>query len=110
MVGHIERRGGARPNSGPKNSLAIGANARSALIQAAKKKAKEAGKTPADVLLDWAYSENPKHALIALKIFMDCVVPRQSEVEKTVTERRAPIALPERRQDPAKVALLKANG
>lgn len=133
LKGITDNRGGARPGAGRKPIYEISEHEVKQLINAAKKKAKETGKSLADVLLDLAYQTKDKRtALGAMRIYFDRVIIKNTEkditISKTMTSgvfiysdeekeaidklppklraefgRMFPILLPETKPDPAKL-------
>ena len=83
--GSKETRGGARPNSGPKKKTKVYSDAiKRDFLRAARKKARDAGKTLGEVVIDMAYDENIQDSvrLAAVKVYTDVVVVKESH--KTV--------------------------
>jgi len=100
-----ENRGGARPGAGRKPQ-SVSQSQVKAMLRAARKRAKEAGRTIDDILLDVMYGldEQTKDKLAAIKIFKDFTMAKQTESTVEHTRRTVgPVCLPERRPDPAKV-------
>jgi hypothetical protein len=86
--GSKETRGGARPNSGPKKTTKVYSDAiKRDFLRAAKRKAKETGKTLGDIVMDIAYGPYHQDAvrIAAVKCFNEVVVIKESHktVEKT---------------------------
>ena len=82
------------------------------MIRAAKKRAKEEGKTLDEILLDIAYAQvggieakvDVRERLAAIKLFKDFTMAKSTEQHLEVTDSRGPgIYLPEEKPDPAKV-------
>ena len=102
----VKGRGGSRLNSGRKKT-SISDRQISKLIRAVNRKARENKTTWADEYADLMFDKvsNPKDRIAAFKLYLDVTTAKKSEVE--VKEVKAPIILPERRPDPAKVVELK---
>lgn len=111
MVQIMENRGGRREGSGRKRA-SISNQEVAKLIRAAKRKAKETGKSVADILIECIYNERGRIRLAAVKTFYDQVVTAASEAEVRVRKANQPaIYLPESKPDPATIKLVKgANG
>ena len=134
-----ENRGGARPGAGRKPIYTISEREIKQLVKAARKKAKETGKTPAEVLMDLAYKDGDKRtALGELRVYLEHTTVKNVEKDvglpgRDITgplilsqtakalydalsdeERRnlfppAVIILPEQRPDPAKQILFAGS-
>ena len=106
----IENRGGTRPGSGRKPKYATTEYQKTQMLKAAKKRAKEEGKTLDDVLLDIAYDgkENTRDRLASIKIYKDMTMSKSIEDGKggKVVLGLA-IGLPERKADPAKTITIE---
>jgi hypothetical protein len=79
----VERRGGARPNSGPKKdpNRTLATYQVAKMLRKAKKLARLRGKDIDDILLEVIYSaqDKPRDVLAAIKIFKDLTMPKISE-------------------------------
>ena len=94
----IERRGGARPNSGPKTtSLSSYQVAR--MLRKARKYAKRHGKDLDDLLLEFAYEADGRVAdrLGAIKLFKDLTMPKISEGGEADRQLGPAVFLPSQR-------------
>jgi hypothetical protein len=95
-------RGGARKGAGgPKQTRIYSDAVKKDFLRAAKKKAKETGRTLGDVVMDIAYGEGIQDAvrIAAVKCFNDVVVVRESV--KVVQTLPGVIELPPMAADPA---------
>ena len=108
MSGIKGKSGGFRPNSGRKKTSLSDRQIRK-LIRAVNKKAKEKDTTWADEFAGLLFDSvaHPRDRIGAFKLFLDVTTAKKSEVE--VKEAAAPIILPERRPDPAKVIPLNGK-
>ena len=92
----IERRGGARPNTGPKpQTLSMSQVAK--MLRRARKKAKETGKTIDDILLGFIYAESEgiQHRLAAIKLWKEYTVAKLQEGGETDKALGPAVFLPE---------------
>lgn len=106
----MENRGGRREGSGRKRA-SISNQEVAKLIRAAKKKAKETGKSIADQLIDAIYAERGRLRIAAVKVYYDQVVTAASEADVNVSKNDKPaIYLPEQKPDPANVVPMKKAG
>lgn len=114
MVERVSRNwGGKRENSGRKR-VALSDQEVKALIRAAKKKKKETGISIADQVIALIYAPKrevkPSQRIAALKLYYDQTVTAASESDVTTTNANQPaIYLPEVKQDPATIKLVKAG-
>lgn len=109
MTGKNENRGGRRPGAGRKK-VTLSQSQINKMIKAAKKRAKETGRTLDDILLDFAYGlvdekeVDNKDRLAAIKLYKDFTISKHSEKDVNITDNRGPkIGLPARKPDPAKL-------
>jgi len=132
LPGKTDGRGGARPGAGRKPVYVISEKERKKLVKAANKKAKETGKSLADVLIDLAYQKDDKRtALGAIRIYLDHTITKATEKdinlndnqnagptifktndrgERVVTKLGSSrIFLPEQKPDPAKLVPINGN-
>ena len=98
-------RGGARKGAGgPKQTKIFSDAIKKDFLRAAKKKAKETGKTLGDIVMDIAYGTYHQDAvrIAAVKCFNDVVVIRESV--KVVESQPGVVELPSRVEDPVEEA------
>lgn len=113
--------GGKRGGSGRKPRYMLTEYQVGKMLRTAKKRAKDEGKSIDDILLDIIYNfhavevENKKgqieimldvptrDRLAAVKVFKDFTMTKHTEKDINVRDYRAPVRLPERRPDPAKL-------
>ena len=108
----IENRGGARIGSGRKSKYALTEIAIDNMLKAAKRWAKEKGKTLDDVLLDIIYdTENePRVRMGGIKIYKEFTMAKSSEQNINHKNMDGPkIGLPEMKPDPAKIIQIKGG-
>ena len=94
-------RGGTRPGAGRPRQTKIYSDAiKRDFLRAAKRKAKETGKTLGEVVIGIAYNEKIQDAvrIAAVKCFNDVIVIRESV--KTVETQPGVVELPPRVEDP----------
>lgn len=101
IPGKVERRGGARPGSGPK-AATISARQVQSMIRKAKKWAKDRGKDIDDILLSFVYDENltAQHRLAAIKLWKEYTIARMAEGGETDRSLAPRVYLPELRRAP----------
>jgi hypothetical protein len=81
-----DNRGGKRPGAGRKPIYEISDRELKQLVKAAKKKAKETGKSLADVLIELAYQIDDKRtALQALRVYFERVIIKSTERDINIT-------------------------
>ncbi len=137
--GISDNRGGKRIGAGRKPIYEISDSELKQLVKAAKKKAKETGKSLADVLMGLAYQiEDKRTALQALRVYFERVIVKNTEKDITINSRApsgpliiseegmaalrklppklqeefglsSPIALPPMRTDPAKIVPIEGG-
>jgi len=102
------RWGGRRENAGRKPKYMMSDYMVKNMLQAARKRARETGKTLDDVLLDIAYNENGeakvKEQLTAISIFKAHTMSKTSEQHISVQKddgMRIAVRLPPKKPDPA---------
>ena len=89
LPGKIDGRGGARPGAGRKPAYVISNKEKKNLVKAAKKKAKETGKSIADVLIDLAYQTDDKRtALGAIRIYFDHTITKTTEKDINLNDNK----------------------
>lgn len=104
----VENRGGWRPGAGRKPDT-LSKHQVDLMLRAAKKRAKEEGKTIDDILLDIIYGDetNNKDRLAGIKLFKDYTIPKIKEEGDTNKALGPQIGLPAMKEDPAKVVQMK---
>ena len=86
--GISDNRGGKRIGAGRKPIYEISDSELKQLVKAAKKKAKETGKSLADVLMGLAYQIDDKRtALQALRVYFERVIVKNTEKDITINPR-----------------------
>ena len=89
LPGKTDGRGGARPGAGRKPIYVISEKEVEKLIDAADKKAKETGKSLADVLIDLAYQKDDKRtALGAIRIYLDHTIVKSAEKDINLNDNQ----------------------
>ena len=89
LPGKTDGRGGARPGAGRKPIYVISEKEVEKLVEAAEKKAKETGKSIADVLIDLAYQKDDKRtALAAVRIYLDHTITKTTEKDINLNENQ----------------------
>ena len=132
LPGKTDGRGGARPGAGRKPAYIISEKEVEKLVEAAEKKAKETGKSIADVLIDLAYQKDDKRtALGAIRIYLDHNITKTTEKDINLNDNQntgptifktndrgemvitqlgsSRIFLPEIEPDPAKLIPINGN-
>ena len=132
LPGKTDGRGGARPGAGRKPTYVISEKEVKKLVKAAEKKAKETGKSLADVLIDLAYQTDDKRtALGALRIYFDHTIVKNTEKDINLNQNQnvgptiyktndrgemiitqigsSSVYLPELKPDPTKLIPMKKN-
>jgi site-specific recombinase XerD len=104
ISGKKENRGGRRPGAGRKPKYMLSETQIKNMLRAARKKAKETGKTIDDILLDIIYTDGKKISerdqLAAIKLFKDFTITKSSEKTVTHNVNQGPaVGLPPIRED-----------
>ena len=102
------RRGGYRPNSGPKPIYILAETERRRIIKALRVAERKHGKSIGELMAEWIYSDDFKRASVTLQVYLRDVLARTTHQDVTVTKSaEGPhIYLPEAKPDPAKVVAL----
>jgi hypothetical protein len=97
-VPKIERRGGARPNSGPKPQT-LSANQVLKMLRKARKWAKRHGKDVDDILLSFIYGDEVKPAdrIACIKLWKEYTIAKMAEGGTTDKELGPAVFLPSQR-------------
>ena len=125
LPGKPENRGGSRPGAGRKPVYVISEKEVKKLVKAARGKARETGKSLADVLIDLAYQTDDKRtSLAAIRIYFDHTIVKNTEKDINLKQGHtgpsiykindrgeavltkfgsSSICLPEMKPDPAKL-------
>jgi len=96
----VENRGGYRPGAGRKPEMTLSAMQIREMHKAAKKKAKEEGKTVDEVLLEHVYCDNRRESIAAIKIWKEYTTPKIHEGGETDKTAGPAIYLPEQDKGP----------
>ena len=89
LPGQTDGRSGTRPGAGRKPVYVISEKEKKKLVKAAKKKAKETGKSLADVLLDLAYQKDDKRtALGAIRVYFEHTIVKNTEKDINLNQHQ----------------------
>jgi len=105
----VERRGGSRPNTGPKPQT-LSANQVLKMLRKARKWAKKMGKDIDDILLGFIYDENGKmvERTACIKLWKEYTIAKMAEGGQTDKGLGPAVFLPEQRPQLGVVAGGKA--
>ena len=105
QTGRKENRGGARAGAGRKKET-LSVRQVKAMLSAAKKKAKEHGRSIDDVLLELIYEGSDTNKLAAIKLFKTFTMAQMSEggdIDRQAASSGPAVYLPQQRADEGKV-------